>query len=78
MRWWPWRHPLPLKLDFGTASLEEWLPRLGRVLEGTGANATVVLAVLRGLLLDILAAEDDTHAERVHTAWRAFLDATLG
>ncbi|MFI9363158.1 TetR/AcrR family transcriptional regulator [Kitasatospora sp. NPDC053057] len=66
----PWR-------DFGTASLEEWLPPLGRVLEGTGANATVVLAVLRGLLLDLLAGEEDTHAERIHTAWHAFLDATL-
>ncbi|MFJ9770285.1 TetR/AcrR family transcriptional regulator [Kitasatospora sp. NPDC101157] len=65
-------------LDFGTASLEEWLPPLDRVLEGTGANATVVLAVLRGLLLDLLAGEDDSHAERVRTAWRAFLDATLG
>ncbi|MFH8386373.1 TetR/AcrR family transcriptional regulator [Kitasatospora sp. NPDC018058] len=71
-------------LDFGTASLEEWLPPLERVLEGTGANATVVLAVLRGLLLDLLADGDGgdgdgdgRHAGRVHAAWRDFLDATL-
>ncbi|MFD8755694.1 TetR/AcrR family transcriptional regulator [Kitasatospora sp. NPDC059577] len=81
----PWR-------DFGTTSLDEWLPPLGRVLAGTGANPTVVLAVLRGLLLDLLAADEDdsdgshdgdgsdgdgSHTERVHAAWRAFLDATL-
>ncbi|WP_188298415.1 TetR/AcrR family transcriptional regulator [Streptomyces sp. CBMA156] len=84
-------------LDFGTASLDEWLPPLGRVLDGSRADPTVVLAVLRGLLLDLLAADDaddgntdgdgngnshaphtsDRHAERVHAAWRAFLDATL-
>ncbi|MER7579669.1 helix-turn-helix domain-containing protein [Kitasatospora sp. NPDC097691] len=82
---------------FGTTSLDEWLPPLGRVLEGTGANPTVVLAVLRGLLLDLLTDTDTdggtgsdgdnsgtdggngsgSHAERVHAAWCAFLDATL-
>ncbi|KJS59655.1 hypothetical protein VM95_25845 [Streptomyces rubellomurinus] len=67
----PWR-------DFGTASLDEWLPPLTRVLDGTRANATVVLAVLRGLLLDLLAAEDEDNIRRVHAAWRDFLDATLG
>ncbi|MFI2607566.1 TetR/AcrR family transcriptional regulator [Kitasatospora sp. NPDC018619] len=78
----PWR-------DFGTASLEEWLPPLARVLDGTRADPTVVLAVLRGLLLDLLAddraedrtdgspSSDDSHAERVHAAWRTFLDATF-
>ncbi|MFE6049248.1 TetR/AcrR family transcriptional regulator [Kitasatospora sp. NPDC056446] len=77
-------------LDFGTASLDEWLPPLGRVLAGTGANPTVVLAVLRGLLLDLLAEDGDggnggvgeegseIHGARVHAAWHAFLDATLG
>ncbi|MFC5664496.1 TetR/AcrR family transcriptional regulator [Kitasatospora misakiensis] len=65
-------------LDFGTASLEEWLPPLTRVLDGTRANATVVLAVLRGLLLDLLAAEDEPHIQRVHAAWRDFLATTLG
>ncbi|MGW3040947.1 TetR/AcrR family transcriptional regulator [Kitasatospora sp. NPDC001159] len=72
-------------LDFGTASLQEWLPPLERVLDGTGVNATVVLAVLRGLLLDLLADgnDDDNHgsdgfpAGRVHAAWRDFLAATL-
>ncbi|WP_416874098.1 TetR/AcrR family transcriptional regulator [Kitasatospora sp. SC0581] len=75
------REPWP---DFGTASLEEWLPPLERVLDGTRANPTVVLAVLRGLLLDLLAGVDDgsdssdgSHARRVHAAWHAFLDATL-
>ncbi|MFD0398553.1 TetR/AcrR family transcriptional regulator [Kitasatospora sp. NPDC127121] len=84
-------------LDFGTASLDEWLPPLERVLDGTGANPTVVLAVLRGLLLDLLAdgggggsgsrdgdgdGDGDegggNHAARVHAAWHAFLDTTLG
>ncbi|MFD5467383.1 TetR/AcrR family transcriptional regulator [Kitasatospora sp. NPDC127059] len=65
-------------LDFGTASLEEWLPPLERVLDGTRANATVVLAVLRGLLLDLLAGEGEADVGRVHAAWRDFLDATLG
>ncbi|MFF1789649.1 TetR/AcrR family transcriptional regulator [Kitasatospora sp. NPDC058243] len=87
-------------LDFGTASLDEWLPPLERVLDGTGANPTVVLAVLRGLLLDLLAdggggggsgsrdgdgdGDGDgnegggKHAARVHAAWHAFLDTTLG
>ncbi|MFJ9442080.1 hypothetical protein ACIRRH_09420 [Kitasatospora sp. NPDC101235] len=83
-------------LDFGSASLDEWLPPLERVLDGTRANPTVVLAVLRGLLLDLLAADpgesgesgdtrdtgdnpgkDGSHADRVHAAWCAFLDATL-
>ncbi|RKT09552.1 TetR family transcriptional regulator [Streptomyces sp. 1114.5] len=65
--------------DFGTTSLDEWLPALRRVLTGTGANPTVVLAVLRGLLLDLLAddTEEGIHTERVHTAWHAFLDAAL-
>ncbi|SOB88442.1 TetR/AcrR family transcriptional regulator [Streptomyces sp. 1331.2] len=65
--------------DFGTTSLDEWLPPLRRVLTGTGANPTVVLAVLRGLLLDLLAddTEEGIHTERVHTAWHAFLDAAL-
>ncbi|MER7767183.1 helix-turn-helix domain-containing protein [Kitasatospora sp. NPDC096140] len=79
----PWR-------GFGTTSLDEWLPPLGRVLAGTGTDPTVVLAVLRGLLLDLLADGDGddsghgggsdgdgAHAERVHAAWRAYLDATL-
>ncbi|MFE3501818.1 TetR/AcrR family transcriptional regulator [Kitasatospora sp. NPDC059160] len=66
----PWR-------DFGTASLAEWLPPLARVLDGTRANPTVVLAVLRGLLLDLLAGGGEADAARVQAAWRDFLDATL-
>ncbi|WP_051838213.1 TetR/AcrR family transcriptional regulator [Streptomyces sp. NRRL WC-3742] len=65
-------------LDFGTASLNEWLPPLTRVLAGTPANPTVVLAVLRGLLLDLLATDDEPSARRVHAAWRDFLDTALG
>lgn len=59
--------------DFGTASLREWLPPLEDVLRGTGRDATLVLAVLRGLLLDLLADDAPAHAARVHMAWRSFL-----
>lgn len=62
---------------FGAASLREWLPPLADVLRGTGADATLVLAVLRGLLLDLLADDAAPHAPRVHAAWHAFLTATL-
>ncbi len=64
----PWK-------DFGAASLREWLPPLEDVLQGTGVDATLVLAVLRGLLLDLLT--DDTRSPRVHAAWHAFLTDTL-
>ncbi|NYI07874.1 TetR/AcrR family transcriptional regulator [Allostreptomyces psammosilenae] len=61
------------------ASLEEWLPLMERVLEpcraqGREVPATLVLATLRGLLLDLLADDD---VERVDAAWRAFLDRCL-
>ncbi|MEV6205745.1 hypothetical protein [Kitasatospora sp. NPDC051914] len=62
--------------DFSSASLQEWLPPLERVLAGTPVPATLALAVLRGLLLDPLA--DDSHADRVDAAWLAFLDTTFG
>ncbi|MFD9685972.1 hypothetical protein ACFWXO_09445 [Kitasatospora sp. NPDC059088] len=42
-----------------------------------GPNPTVVLAVLRGLLLDLLAGGGEADAARVQAAWRDFLDATL-
>jgi AcrR family transcriptional regulator len=57
--------------DFGAASLREWLPPLEEVLRGTHLDATLVLAVLRGLLLDLLTA--DARAPRVQAAWHAFL-----
>lgn len=49
---------------FGAGSVHEWLPRLRAVLAGQ-ANATLVLAALRGLLLDLLATGD---TERVGAA----------
>ncbi|MFI6154498.1 TetR/AcrR family transcriptional regulator [Kitasatospora sp. NPDC051170] len=65
----PWR-------DFGATSLHEWLPPLTRALTGTDADAdpTLVLAVLRGLLLDLLATGEEA---RVQAAWRHFLDTAL-
>lgn len=59
--------------DFGAASLREWLPPLTDVLAGTGVDATLVLAVLRGLLLDLLTAD----TPRVQAAWHAFLTGAL-
>ncbi|WP_246868990.1 hypothetical protein [Saccharopolyspora sp. ASAGF58] len=45
----------------GTASetsVREWLPRLRQGLGGSDAEATLALAALRGLLLDLLATGD--------------------
>ncbi|WP_406278603.1 TetR/AcrR family transcriptional regulator [Embleya sp. NBC_00896] len=60
--------------DFATASLREWLPPLERVLAGHPLPPTLVLAVLRGLLLDHLAGDTPEHARRVQDAWTAFID----
>jgi AcrR family transcriptional regulator len=62
--------------DFGAASLRDWLPPLEDVLSGTGVEATLVLAVLRGLLLDLLADGTSAHTARVEAAWHAFLTGT--
>ncbi|GCD97985.1 TetR/AcrR family transcriptional regulator [Embleya hyalina] len=63
--------------DFAVASVDEWLPPLDRVLADHRVPPTLVLAVLRGLLLDHLAATNPAHAERVQAAWTAFLDEIL-
>ncbi|MCX9191608.1 TetR/AcrR family transcriptional regulator [Carbonactinospora thermoautotrophica] len=61
--------------DFAARSVNDWLPPLRRLVRNTRADgeaeATLVLAVLRGLLLDLLASDD---TERVTAAWQAFLD----
>ncbi|GAA4611682.1 TetR/AcrR family transcriptional regulator [Saccharopolyspora hordei] len=54
---------------FGEASVREWLPPLQRVL-GSETEATLLLAALRGLVLDLLATGD---AERVDRAFEALL-----
>jgi len=56
----PWR-------GFGESSVREWLPRLGDVLDG---DATLVLAAVRGLLLDLLATGERA---RVDAAFEALL-----
>jgi AcrR family transcriptional regulator len=55
---------------FGETSVREWLPEIRRALGGSETEATLVLAVLRGLLLDLLATGD---AERVDAAFEASL-----
>jgi AcrR family transcriptional regulator len=58
---------------FGADSVTDWLPLITRMLRPVGgraqdrADATFVLAVLRGLLLDLLATDD---AERVAAAFQ--------
>jgi AcrR family transcriptional regulator len=58
---------------FGEASVREWLPPIRRALGGSHADATLVLAVLRGLMLDLLATGD---TDRVQGAFEELL-ATL-
>ena len=55
---------------FGETSVREWLPHLRQVLGGSDTEATLVLAALRGLLLDLLATGE---TERVNTAFEALL-----
>jgi len=59
---------------FAAQTVTDWLTILGRLLDGTGqhdpAEATMTLAVLRGLLLDLLATGD---RERVRAALDRFL-----
>ncbi|NUU24619.1 MAG: TetR/AcrR family transcriptional regulator [Streptomycetaceae bacterium] len=61
---------------FALASVDDWLPPLEGLLAGRRAPATLVLAVMRGLLLDWLA--DDAALGRVNQAWEAFLDDVFG
>ncbi|MGC0415653.1 TetR/AcrR family transcriptional regulator [Embleya sp. AB8] len=63
--------------DFATRSLDEWLPPLSRVLADHNVPPTLVLAVLRGLLLDHVAASTPEDHRRIHSAWTTFLDRTL-
>ncbi|KAA5835952.1 TetR/AcrR family transcriptional regulator [Saccharopolyspora hirsuta] len=55
---------------FGEASVREWLPPLQQALGGSEAEATLALAALRGLVLDLLATGD---TERVDAAFEALL-----
>jgi AcrR family transcriptional regulator len=63
---------------FAEQSVNDWLPPLCALTDNDSAGpeataeATLVLAVLRGLFLDLLATDD---YERVTAAWRAFLAA---
>ncbi|RAY12249.1 TetR/AcrR family transcriptional regulator [Actinomadura craniellae] len=62
--------------NFAADSLDDWLPPFRRMIEersaaaDPAAEATLVLAVLRGLMLDLLAGRD---RDRVTAAWRSFL-----
>lgn len=48
---------------FGEASVREWLPQIQQALDCTDAQATLTLAVLRGLLLDLLATGDTVRVD---------------
>jgi AcrR family transcriptional regulator len=72
----PWR-------GFAAASLDDWLPPFERLFAGTGMPATLGLAVLRGLLLDVVALDPAANREsgdfaRIDAAWRHFLDSAFG
>ncbi len=60
--------------DFGRVSVDEWLPLVQRALGEAEADATLVLAALRGLMLDLLATGDTA---RVNAAFERLL-ASLG
>ncbi|HEV2778632.1 MAG TPA: TetR/AcrR family transcriptional regulator [Actinophytocola sp.] len=49
---------------FGEAGVREWLPHIARLLHGGSASPTLVLAALRGLLLDLLATGDRDRVQR--------------
>ena len=62
---------------FALDSVREWEAPLRRILTASGAAApsdaevTLTLSVLRGLLLDLLATGE---VDRIHLAWRRFLE----
>jgi len=60
---------------FGERSVREWLPQIREAVGGTDAEATLALAVLRGLLLDLLATGD---TERVNAAFELALGGLVG
>ena len=55
--------------DFARRSVDDWLDSLRTL---TGESSTLALAVIRGLVLDLLATND---LDRVNTAWRHYLDS---
>ncbi|CAL99652.1 TetR family transcriptional regulator [Saccharopolyspora erythraea NRRL 2338] len=55
---------------FGEASVREWLPHIRRALGSSDAEATLVLAALRGLMLDLLATGD---TERVRAGFESLV-----
>ncbi|MPZ59694.1 MAG: TetR family transcriptional regulator [Propionibacteriales bacterium] len=48
---------------FGESSVSEWLPHIQEVLDSSEAEATLVLAGLRGLLLDLMATGDTARVD---------------
>jgi AcrR family transcriptional regulator len=68
---------------FGRDSVEDWLPFIARMLGGEQeaddaeilSTATLVLAVLRGLLLDLLATEDLQRVQRTFALLRHMLSS---
>jgi AcrR family transcriptional regulator len=59
----------------GERSVREWLPPLRRAVGCTDVEASLLLAVVRGLLLDLLATGD---TERVDAAFAMALDGLMG
>jgi hypothetical protein len=59
---------------FGRASVEEWLPPLERSTDGDPVTATLLLAALRGLLLDRLATGDTARTEEAFRLLLRHLD----
>ncbi|NUP32013.1 MAG: TetR/AcrR family transcriptional regulator [Streptomycetaceae bacterium] len=64
---------------FATASLDDWLPPFERLFADTDIPATLALAVLRGLLLDVIAQPAGAGASqpRIDAAWHRFLDGAF-
>jgi len=54
--------------DFARRSVDDWLDSLAVLI---GQSSTLALAVIRGLVLDLLATND---LRRVNAAWKHFLD----
>lgn len=60
---------------FAERSVAEWLDLLGRFGRIGAAERTATLAVLRGLLLDLLATDDLPRARRAYRTYRRALDS---
>jgi hypothetical protein len=61
--------------EFGKASVEEWLPPLVRAADGDPVTATLLLATMRGLLLDRLATGDVARTEEAFQLLLRHLDS---